>query len=122
MTTDTTYVLVHAAWADSSSWAPVTHRLQRRGHNVIAAPLPLTSFDDDIAALNRVLERIPGANRISAVTLTPVRSSEQQIPIRWQRWSTSPRSHLTKVKQSPACFTAPLPIVLPLPWSQIVTA
>ena len=60
MTTDTTYVLVHAAWADSSSWAPVIHRLQRRGHNVIAAPLPLTSFDDDVAALNRVLERLPG--------------------------------------------------------------
>ena len=60
MTTDTTFVVVHAAWADSSSWAPVIDRLQRRGHNVIAAPLPLTSFAEDIAALNRVLERMPG--------------------------------------------------------------
>lgn len=60
MTTDPTFVLVHAAWADSSSWAPVIHQLQQHGHKVIAAPLPLTSFDDDIAALNRVLERIPG--------------------------------------------------------------
>lgn len=60
MTTDTTFVLVHAAWADSSSWAPVIHRLQQRGRNVIVAPLPLTSFDDDTAALNRVLERIQG--------------------------------------------------------------
>lgn len=60
MTTDTTFVLVHAAWADSSSWAPVIHQLQQRGHNVVAAPLPLTSFGEDIAALNRVLERIPG--------------------------------------------------------------
>jgi pimeloyl-ACP methyl ester carboxylesterase len=60
MATDTTFVLVHAAWADSSSWAPVIYRLQQRGHNVIAAPLPLTSFGEDTAALNRVLERIGG--------------------------------------------------------------
>lgn len=60
MTADTTFVVVHAAWADSSSWAPVIHRLQQLGHNVIAAPLPLTSFSEDTAALNRVLERIEG--------------------------------------------------------------
>lgn len=60
MTTDTTFVLVHAAWADSSSWEPVIRWLQQRGHNVIAAPLPLTSFGEDVAALNRVLERIKG--------------------------------------------------------------
>lgn len=60
MTSDITFVLVHAAWADSSSWAPVIHRLQQRGHNVIAAPLPLTSFEEDTAALNRVLERVDG--------------------------------------------------------------
>jgi len=47
MTTDTTFVLVHAAWADSSSWAPLSDQRQQRGHNAIAAPLPLTSFDDD---------------------------------------------------------------------------
>lgn len=81
MTTEPTFVLVHAAWADSSSWAPVIHRLQQRGHNVIAAPLPLTSFDDDTAALNRVLERIEDAS-FSAVMLTPARSSERQIPTR----------------------------------------
>lgn len=60
MKKDATFVLVHAAWADSSSWAPVIGQLQQRGHNVIAAPLPLTSFNDDTTALNRVLERIEG--------------------------------------------------------------
>lgn len=60
MTTDTTFVLVHAAWADGSSWAPVITRLQRHGHHVVVAPLPLTSFTEDITALNRVLHRIPG--------------------------------------------------------------
>ena len=60
MTTDPTFVLVHAAWADGSSWAPVIRRLQQRGHHVVAAPLPLTSFAEDTAALDRVLHRVPG--------------------------------------------------------------
>lgn len=58
--TTATFVLVHAAWADSSSWGPVIRRLQELGHHVVAAPLPLTSFDEDTASVNRVLERVPG--------------------------------------------------------------
>jgi pimeloyl-ACP methyl ester carboxylesterase len=53
-------VLVHGAWADGSSWGAVIERLQRQGINAIAAPLPLTSLGDDVAALDRVLERIDG--------------------------------------------------------------
>jgi len=53
-------VLVHGAWADGSSWSAVIERLQRQGINAIAAPLPLTSLGDDVAALDRVLERIDG--------------------------------------------------------------
>jgi pimeloyl-ACP methyl ester carboxylesterase len=60
VTTDPTFVLVHAAWADGSSWAPVIRRLQQGGHQVVAAPLPLTSFAEDTAALDRVLHRVPG--------------------------------------------------------------
>jgi hypothetical protein len=39
-----TAVLVHAAWADGSSWNKVTIELQRRGFHVVAAQLPVTSF------------------------------------------------------------------------------
>ncbi|VWB73197.1 alpha/beta fold hydrolase [Burkholderia lata] len=53
-------VLVHGAWADGSSWSAVIERLQRQGINAIAAPLPLTSLGDDVAALDRVLERVDG--------------------------------------------------------------
>lgn len=53
-------VLVHGAWADGSSWAKVIAPLAARGIEVIAAPLPLTSFADDVAALDRTLERIAG--------------------------------------------------------------
>jgi len=55
-----TIVLVHGAWADGSSWGPVIAPLQRQGLAVNAAPLPLASLADDVAALDRVLERIDG--------------------------------------------------------------
>jgi pimeloyl-ACP methyl ester carboxylesterase len=57
---DTSVVLVHGAWADGSSWAKVIGPLAAHGTRVIAAPLPLTSFADDVAALNRTLERVNG--------------------------------------------------------------
>ncbi len=53
-------VLVHGAWADGSSWAKVIGPLAADGIKVIAAPLPLTSFQDDVAALDRTLERATG--------------------------------------------------------------
>jgi pimeloyl-ACP methyl ester carboxylesterase len=53
-------VLVHGAWADGSGWAKVIAPLAAEGFSVMAAPLPLTSFADDVAALERVLERTIG--------------------------------------------------------------
>lgn len=57
---DVSVVLVHGAWADGSSWAKVIRPLAANGVRVEAAPLPLTSFQDDVAALDRALERVPG--------------------------------------------------------------
>jgi pimeloyl-ACP methyl ester carboxylesterase len=51
-------VLVPGAWADGSSWAKVIAPLVAEGIKVVAAPLPLTSFQDDVAALDRTLERV----------------------------------------------------------------
>lgn len=59
-------VLVHGAWADGSSWNNVIGPLLSRGLNVLAAPIPLTSLSDDVAALNRVLERTEGAVVLAA--------------------------------------------------------
>jgi pimeloyl-ACP methyl ester carboxylesterase len=53
-------VLVHGAWADGSSWAKIIGPLARDGAGVAAAPLPLTSFQEDVAALDRALERTVG--------------------------------------------------------------
>jgi hypothetical protein len=55
-----TAVLVHAAWADGSSWNKVTEELQRKGFPVVAAQIPLTSFTDDVALLKKVLLRQKG--------------------------------------------------------------
>jgi pimeloyl-ACP methyl ester carboxylesterase len=54
-------VLVHGAWADGSSWAKVIASLAADGIEAVAAPLPLRSFRDDVAALERTLERATGA-------------------------------------------------------------
>jgi pimeloyl-ACP methyl ester carboxylesterase len=53
-------VLVHGAWADGSSWSKIIRPLAAEGVRVSAPPLPLTSFRDDVAALDRALERMPG--------------------------------------------------------------
>ena len=56
----TSVVLVHGAWADGSSWNDVITPLLSKGLNVLAAPIPLTSLSDDVAALDRALERTGG--------------------------------------------------------------
>lgn len=53
-------VLVHGAWADGSGWAKVIAPLAAAGFSVTAAPLPLTLFAEDVAALERTLERTEG--------------------------------------------------------------
>ena len=57
---DVSVVLVHGAWADGSSWARVITALKAEVVTVSAVPLPLTSLADDVAALNRSLDRTEG--------------------------------------------------------------
>jgi pimeloyl-ACP methyl ester carboxylesterase len=57
---DVSVVLAHGAWADGSSWAGVIAALNEENVKVSAAPLPLTSLADDVAALNRSLDRTKG--------------------------------------------------------------
>src|SRR5262245_55823742 len=57
---DVNVVVVHGAWADGSSWARVITALRVEAVNVSAAPLPLTSLAEDVAALNHSLDRTEG--------------------------------------------------------------
>jgi pimeloyl-ACP methyl ester carboxylesterase len=55
-----TIVLVHGAFADAASWAPVTRILLDRGHTVIAPPLYMRSLAADAASLRALVEHIDG--------------------------------------------------------------
>src|SRR5262249_21273077 len=55
-----TVVLVHAAWADASSWNKIIPPLQRRGLQAVAVQIPLISLSDDAATLRRFLKKVSG--------------------------------------------------------------
>ncbi|MFG1807504.1 alpha/beta fold hydrolase [Streptomyces sp. NPDC049040] len=57
---DVRVVLAHGAWADGSSWKKVVAGLRSEGVRAVAVPLPLTSLADDVAALDRTLQRVDG--------------------------------------------------------------
>ncbi|WP_343731827.1 alpha/beta hydrolase [Duganella sp.] len=55
-----TVVLVHGAFADSSSWDGVTAKLEKDGYTVIGAANPLRSVKTDAAAVASVLKSVNG--------------------------------------------------------------
>ncbi len=57
---DATVVFVHGAWGDGSSWGTVINSISEAGLKVVCAPIPMTTLSDDIAAVQRVIERIDG--------------------------------------------------------------
>jgi pimeloyl-ACP methyl ester carboxylesterase len=57
---DASVVLAHGAWAEGSRWSKVIAGLRSENVKVVAAPLPLTSLAEDVAALDRTLERVAG--------------------------------------------------------------
>ena len=53
-------VLVHGAYADGSGWAGVYRLLTQDGYTVTVVQNPLTSLEDDVAAVDRALARQDG--------------------------------------------------------------
>jgi pimeloyl-ACP methyl ester carboxylesterase len=51
-----TVVLVHGAWANSSSWSRVIPLLQAAGLNVVAVSNPLATLEGDVANTKRVID------------------------------------------------------------------
>jgi pimeloyl-ACP methyl ester carboxylesterase len=58
--TKPTIVLVHGAWADSSSWDAVVGRLQAAGYTVDVPPNPLEGLTYDAASIQDFLDTISG--------------------------------------------------------------
>jgi pimeloyl-ACP methyl ester carboxylesterase len=52
-----TIVLVHGAFADGSGWKPIADILVSHGYSVRVVQEPETSFDADVAATRRVLDK-----------------------------------------------------------------
>jgi len=59
-TSPLTVVLVHGAFADSSSWAGVIERLHASGVQVVAVANPLRGISNDSAYVASVFDQIPG--------------------------------------------------------------
>ncbi|WP_217146074.1 alpha/beta fold hydrolase [Streptomyces sp. AC627_RSS907] len=55
-----TVVLVHGAFADSSSWNGVIGQLKRAGYPVLAAANPLRGLQQDAASVRSVLDSVKG--------------------------------------------------------------
>jgi|SRR5579859_1756872 len=53
-------ILVHGAWADASNWRKVIPLVNKEGIEVLAAQIPLTSFQDDIDAVKRSIAHLGG--------------------------------------------------------------
>ncbi|KIA62002.1 alpha/beta fold hydrolase [Nocardia vulneris] len=56
----TTIVLIHGAFADAASWAPVTEMLLGQGHRVLAPPVFNRSLAADAAYIKSFVEQIEG--------------------------------------------------------------
>jgi pimeloyl-ACP methyl ester carboxylesterase len=56
-----TIILVHGAFADSSSWDGVTAILEKDGYTVIGAANPLRSVKFDADYVNAIVKSVPGA-------------------------------------------------------------
>ncbi len=87
----------------------------------VAAPLPLTSFADDVAALDRTLERIDGpvvlvghAYAGAVIAATAQREGAK-------RWSILRRLRRMKAKPSPTCSIAPSRIRRRRSWRRMIT-
>lgn len=53
-------VLVHGAFADASGWEGVYKILSAKGYNVICVQNPLSSLEDDVTAVDRILDKLDG--------------------------------------------------------------
>jgi pimeloyl-ACP methyl ester carboxylesterase len=60
MSDSPTFVLVHGALTDASVWRPVTDRLLRAGHRVLAPSMPMRSLDGDAGYLRAFLHTLSG--------------------------------------------------------------
>src|ERR1044072_7560554 len=82
-----TVVLVHGAFADSTSWNGVAERLQKDGVKVVAGANPLRGVAEDARSVSSLVDAIPGpvvlvGHSYGGVVISDVTSREQKVKAR----------------------------------------
>jgi hypothetical protein len=75
-----TIVLVHGAWADSTSWDKVTWQLRDGGYRTVTPELGLNSVAEDVAIISTALNRIPGRKVLVSHSYGEGFAGEDQVP------------------------------------------
>ncbi|HDR2353299.1 TPA: alpha/beta hydrolase [Enterobacter roggenkampii] len=61
MSNDTAIILVHGFWGGAAHWSKVIRELDKKGHRKVRAiELPLTSFEDDVTRLQKMIKQQEG--------------------------------------------------------------
>lgn len=76
-------ILVHAAWEDGSVWSKVIVPFAQQGVYTVAAPIPLTTMDDDVAMVEHMIGRTTGpvvlvSHAYSGAVISSVRNPRVQ--------------------------------------------
>ncbi len=85
-------LLVQGVWSDGSIWREVITILAHQGFHVTAAQIPLTSFEEDVAAINRALDYQEAPVVLVGHSLAEASSRKPAITPRSRSLFISPRS------------------------------
>src|SRR5438445_10401677 len=111
-------VLVHGAFADSSSWSKVLPLLQAKGLQVTPVAIPLTSFADDVAATRRAIAAQQGpvilvGHSYGGVVITEAGNDPRVVGLVYiAAFAADKGESVAKLIQNPAPG-APVPPILP---------
>ena len=92
-TAATSVVLVHGAFADGSAWARVIPLLHAQGLEAVAVQNPLTSLEEDMAHVQRAIDRVKvrWVDRALRITPVPRRAND---PLRLETWGAARKAGL----------------------------
>lgn len=120
-----TIVLVHGAWADGSSWSPVTKRLQDDGYTVDVPANPLRGLASDSASIAAFLSTINGPIVLvghsyggAVITNAALGNAQVKALVYVDAFIPAKGDTLIGLTEPPSCFAAPPPDVfdfVPIP-------
>lgn len=98
-------VLVHAAFADGTTWSRIIPLLEDKGYSVAAVQNPLTSLADDVAAARRIIALQDGPVILVGHSWGGAVITQWAMILRLQLWSTC--RHMRRMWASLRTMPAP---------------